>query len=164
MPGRRLAEQCRQRENRSHPNRRSARYADAFLKDNIWKINGPHYSPTGQGAGDHLLKITATSNGVSTYNYLPVNVIKSGRSRTGRSKSATRICLLDRPTVPTDGMDIAVIGAADGTSTGMVFASDNTYHFWTTDYTDGSFGLYNAVDRRADHAVRPPQLAIRFRR
>jgi hypothetical protein len=116
-----------------------------FVSDNIWNITGVSYSATGQGAGDHLLKITATSNGVSTYNYLPVKVIANGPIKDGPFEVSFQNLPVGQPDGPTDGMDIAVIGATDGTSTGMVFGNDDTYHFWTTNYSDGTFGLYNNV-------------------
>jgi hypothetical protein len=117
----------------------------SFVEDNIWTIAGLSYSATGQGVGDHLLKITATSKGVSTYNYLPVKVVAAGPITQGSFTVAYQNLPLDAPDGPSDGMDIAVIGATDGTANGMVFGADDTYHFWTADYKDGSFGLYNDV-------------------
>jgi hypothetical protein len=102
------------------------------------------YNPSGQGPGDHRLKITATSAGVSTWNYLPVTVTKAGPIEQGSFEIAVQNRPLIAPGGPTDGMDIAVTGALDGTSATMVFGGDNTYHFWVGDYTEGSFGLYTA--------------------
>jgi len=122
----------------------SAEASMVYQGGNQWVLGGVSYSPTGQGAGMHFLKVTATSNGVSTYNYLPVNVVKSGPIKQGSFEVTVQNMPLAAPGCPTDGMDIAVMGASDGTSVSMVFGSDDTYHFWGTDYKGGSFGLYNS--------------------
>jgi len=114
----------------------------SYLEENIWTLAGVSYSPTGQGAGDHRLKITATSNGVSTYNYLPVKVISTGPTKQGPFLIQYQNLPLEPPDGPTDGLDIAVMGAQDGTQVTMVFGEDDTYHFWSSDYRDGAFGLY----------------------
>jgi len=116
----------------------------AFYLENIYRVENVSYSPTGQGVGKHKLLVTATSNGVKTYNYLEVEVISAGPIKQGPFLVTQQNIPLFPPDGPTDGMDIAVMGAEDGTSTGMVFGSDDTYHFWTSDYSDGSFGLYHA--------------------
>lgn len=114
----------------------------SFYQENIWTLNGASYSPTGQGVGQHRLKVTATSNGVSTYNYLVVNVTSAGPIKQGPFLVQYQNLPLEVPNGPADGMDIAVMGADDGSQVSMVFAGDDTYHFWDSDYTNGSFGLY----------------------
>ena len=113
-----------------------------FTGDNTWTLDDVSYSPTGQGVGDHELLVTATSNGVSTYNYMTVTVVASGPIKDGPFLVKYQNLPLEPPDGPTDGMDIAVMGAADGTQVGMVFGGDDTYHFWSPDWRDGSFGLY----------------------
>ena len=112
------------------------------LTENIYEVQGVGYVPTGQGIGTHNLLITATSAGVSTYNYLPVTVVQSGPITQGPFEIIYQNLPLGEPDGPTDGMDIAVMGADDGTSVSMVFGWDDTYHFWDTGYQSGSFGLY----------------------
>ena len=114
----------------------------SFLEDNIWVLNDVSYSPTGQGPGIHKAMITATSGGVSTYNYLMLQVSKSGPITDGSFDVQYQNLPLGEPNGPTDGMDIAVLGALDGTQVGMVFGGDDTYHFWSSDYKSGTFGLY----------------------
>jgi hypothetical protein len=112
------------------------------LTENIYEVQGVGYVPTGQGVGTHNLLITATSAGVSTYNYLPVTVVLSGPITQGPFEIIYQNLPLGESDGPTDGMDIAVMGADDDTSVSMVFGWDDTYHFWDTGYEDGSFGLY----------------------
>jgi len=112
----------------------------------IWKKSSLTYQPTGQGIGTHNLLIEAKGNGVSNYNYVPVTVVSGGPIMQGPFIIQYQNLPLAAPDGPTDGMDIAVMGASDGTQVGMVFGSDDTFHFWSTDYTDGTFGLYKASD------------------
>jgi hypothetical protein len=114
-----------------------------LVQDDLYKLTGISYNSIGQGAGDHLLKITATSNGVSTYNYLPVTVELVQPIIQGSFEVVAQNLPLVAPDGPTDGKDIAVMGATDGTAVTMVFGDDDTYHFWTGGYKEGAFGLYN---------------------
>jgi len=114
-----------------------------FSVDNLWILENISYSPTGQGVGTHDLLVTATSNGVSTYNYMEVEVVSSGPIKQGQFLITHQNLPLSAPDGPTDGMDIAVMGALDGTHVGMVFGADETYHFWSSDYKNGKFGLYH---------------------
>jgi hypothetical protein len=112
--------------------------------ENIYEVLNVKYNPTGQGPGVHNLKITATSAGVQTFNFLPVTVISSGPITDGSFLVEYQNLPLGHPNGPVDGMDISVIGAQDGSSASMVFGDDDTYHFWNSDYSDGTFGLYYA--------------------
>jgi len=113
-----------------------------FFEENIWKLGGLSYNATGQGIGTHLCKVTATSGGVSTYNYLPVTVVQSGPIMQGSFEVIYQNLPLDQPNGPTDGMDISVMGAENGEQVSMVFGHDDTYHFWRDGYSDGALGLY----------------------
>ncbi len=113
-----------------------------YLEENIWQLSSVSYSQTGQGPGEHVLQVKATSNGVSTYNYLAVKVIEVAPIKQGPFEIRYQNLPLEPPNGPTDGMDIAVMGAGDGTQVGMVFGGDDTYHFWSPDWRDGDFGLY----------------------
>ncbi len=113
-----------------------------FTGGSTWTLTDVSYSPTGQGVGEHLLEVAATSEGVSTYNYIPVTVVSAGPIVQGPFEIIYQNLPMEEPNGPTDGMDIAVMGADDGTQTGMVFGGDDTYHFWNTDYSKGTFGLY----------------------
>jgi len=114
-----------------------------FFEDNVWRIESATYSPTGQGVGTHKLLITATSNSLKTYNYLEADVISAGPIKQGPFLVTHQNLPLEEPNGPTDGMDIAVMGATDGSHIGMVYGGDETYHFWSPDYMDGTFGLYH---------------------
>ncbi|MCX6646597.1 MAG: hypothetical protein NTY09_09590 [bacterium] len=116
------------------------------LGDDLYGYYGVSYGQSGQGVGDHMLKVTATSNGVSTFNYIPITVVQSTVVKQGSFEIQYQNLPLETPNGPTDGMDIAVMGAQDGTFVSMVFGDDDTYHFWRYGYTDGTTGLYHASD------------------
>ena len=46
--------------------------------DNLWLIENVHYQAGGTGEGTHYLLITASSVGLTTYNYVPVEVTAGG--------------------------------------------------------------------------------------
>jgi hypothetical protein len=73
---------------------------------------------------------------------MDIAIVKSGPITQGSFDIYYQNLPLPEPNGPTDGMDIAVLGAEDGTQVGMVFGGDDTYHFWSTDYKDGTFGIY----------------------
>jgi hypothetical protein len=116
------------------------------LGDDLYGYYGVSYGQSGQGVGDHKLKITATSNGVSTFNYLPITVVEAVPVKQGSFEIQYQNLPLEPPNGPTDGMDIAVMGAGDGTFISMVFGGDDTYHFWRNGYQEGTVGLYNDAD------------------
>lgn len=116
------------------------------LGDDLYGFYGVSYGQSGQGVGNHELKVAATSNGVSTYNYIPITVVQTTVVKQGSFEVQYQNLPLEPPNGPTDGMDIAVMGAQDGTHVAMVFGGDETFHFWRYGYQDGTTGLYHSSD------------------
>ncbi len=125
-----------------------------------WQVEGVSYQAGGYLPGKYKALITALSAGSmvhkDTFNYVELTVTAPGA--TGNFVAELTNWALTGAHAPGTCLDLAVVGADDGSSYTMVCGSDWAYHLWNSAYDPATAGGYVSLSsphqpiRRFDNA------------